>query len=121
MICITLPWPPKELSPNARLHWAAKNKHRKRYREVCAWQAVADGVRPNVAYTGPLRVEIEFIPPDRRARDMDNMLASIKAGLDGVADALGVDDKHWRLGLSVSQTIGGMVKLRITNAGDGVS
>jgi crossover junction endodeoxyribonuclease RusA len=114
VICITLPWPPKELSPNARLHWAAKNRHRKTYRDACYWLSMQEGVRPNVVYPEPLDVAIEFVPPDKRARDQDNMLASIKAGLDGVAQAIGVDDKHWRLSMKVADRIGGVVKLTIT-------
>jgi hypothetical protein len=30
---------------------------------------------------------------------MDNMLASTKAAIDGIADALGVDDQHFSLRL----------------------
>lgn len=113
---VTLPWPPSALSPNARIHWAAKHRHRKAYREACYWQAMADGVRPNQQYRPPLSVAIEFVPPDRRARDLDNMLAAAKSGLDGLADAIGVDDRHWSLVLSVSDQIGGMLKVRITEA-----
>ena len=29
MITLTLPWPPKELSPNARLHWRVVAKAKK--------------------------------------------------------------------------------------------
>ena len=36
---------------------------------------------------------------------MDNMLASIKSGLDGVADAMGVDDKHWSITLRRGEPI----------------
>jgi crossover junction endodeoxyribonuclease RusA len=34
--------------------------------------------------------------PDKRHRDADNCLAASKAGLDGVADALIVDDKRFQ-------------------------
>ena len=37
-------------------------------------------------------VKITFQPPDRRKRDRDNMIAAFKAGQDGLADALGIDD-----------------------------
>lgn len=39
---------------------------------------------------------VRFCPPDRKRRDVDNMLASIKSGLDGVADAIGQDDSQWQ-------------------------
>ena len=45
---------------------------------------------------------------------MDNMLASIKSGLDGISDALQVNDKQFRLTLEVSEDIGGMVKVEVT-------
>ena len=44
-----------------------------------------------------LNVSLRFVSPDRRARDADNMVASVKAGLDGLADVLGVDDSRWSL------------------------
>jgi crossover junction endodeoxyribonuclease RusA len=39
---------------------------------------------------------MRFCPPDKRKRDLDNLLARMKAGLDGLADALGVDDTIFR-------------------------
>ena len=58
-----------------------------------------------------LDVALIFVPPDRRARDLDNLLASMKSGLDGLADAIGVDDSRWRLRMEVAEdTIkGGLV------------
>lgn len=115
MMTVTLPWPPKILSPNARPHHMALYKAKRAYRQACMWQAMADGIRPNVSYRTPLTVEVEFIPPDRRPRDRDNMIAAMKAGFDGLADALGVDDRHFLLQFApVSSDTGGMVKVRIS-------
>ena len=33
MITVRLPWPPKELSPNARVHWARKAGVSQKYRQ----------------------------------------------------------------------------------------
>lgn len=107
---LVLPWPPKELSPNARVHWAQRARRAKAYRRACYWLAKAHGHRP--AADGRLCVVVEFVPPDRRARDRDNMLASIKAGLDGVAEALGVNDARFDLTIGVADEIGGMVRVR---------
>ena len=41
-------------------------------------------------------VSIVFVSPDKRHRDLDNCLAAAKAQLDGIADALGVNDKRFR-------------------------
>jgi crossover junction endodeoxyribonuclease RusA len=61
----------------------------------------------------PINVTLTFYPPDRRHRDMDNMLASCKAGLDGLSDAIGVDDSKWTLTIKKADEIGGMVKVSI--------
>jgi hypothetical protein len=47
------------------------------------------------AEVGPIRVT--FCPkPKGPAPDMDNCIAAFKAGADGLADALGVNDRHLR-------------------------
>ena len=109
---ITLPWPPKELSPNARQHHMALARAKKAYRSVCAWQAKAQGAKPIPSDARPL-VCLTFVPPDRRARDRDNMLAAMKSGLDGLADVIGCDDSRWRLQIEVAETIGGWVRVEI--------
>lgn len=38
-----------------------------------------------------------FHAPTNRAYDLDNALARMKASLDGVADAIGVDDSKWEI------------------------
>lgn len=89
----TLPWPPTKLSPNARVNWAQKARIAKKYRSDCYFAAHADGIRPLSAKGA--RLTLKFCPPDRRPRDMDNMIASLKSGLDGLADAMGMNDKDW--------------------------
>jgi crossover junction endodeoxyribonuclease RusA len=89
---ITLPWPPKELSPNfkRRKHWRYYVPQARCYRSVCRALTYASGIR-----TGKI-VEITFFPPDRRRRDDDGMIGAFKAGRDGIADALGCDDHTFR-------------------------
>lgn len=41
-------------------------------------------------------LKITFYPPTKANRDIDNCLASIKAGLDGIADGLAINDKFFR-------------------------
>lgn len=114
MITLTLPWPPKDLSPNARVHWTKRSKAAKAYRKECGWQVVAAGPRPKFAPSGPITLDVEFVEPDNRKRDLDNMLASIKAGIDGIADALGVNDRRFVFRIARSEAIGGMVRVRIS-------
>ena len=110
---ITLPWPPSALNPNARhAHWSVKAKAAKAYRTACKALAEAHGV---VAPDSPkIALWVEFVPPDRRHRDDDNMVASFKAGRDGLADALGVDDRRFVCRHTVSDEVGGMVRVSIT-------
>lgn len=98
---VELPWPAKELSPNARQHWAAAARAKKAYRARCRALGLAAGLGLVPASAERLAVHLDFFPPDKRARDWDNMIASMKAGLDGLADAMGVDDSRWRLGFEV--------------------
>lgn len=112
---VTLPWPLKALSPNARPHWAELSKAKKAYRQACHLLALQAGAK-QFAVAGPLHVELTFYPPDRRQRDQDNMLAAMKSGLDGLADALGVDDRNFKTTFQVADQIGGMVKVSIKKA-----
>ena len=108
---VTLPWPPKELSPNARLHWAKLAKAKKAYRAECALQARIQGVGP--AKAQKLHLALVFYPPTRRAFDLDNALARMKSGLDGLATVLGIDDSQWSLSIAKADTVGGMVKVEV--------
>lgn len=110
---ITLPWPPKILSPNARVHWAQKSKAAKAYRTACfVLCKEAKLVKPETE--GRLHLWLAFYPPDRRHRDDDNMVASFKNGRDGIADALGIDDKRFICHPWVSDEIGGYVTVAVT-------
>lgn len=92
---VTLPFPPRDLSPNARAHWARKAKVAKSYRHSCWARALEAKGRRTFPETGPLRVEVTFYPPDLRRRDRDNMIGALKNGQDGVAQAIGVDDSRF--------------------------
>ena len=117
MLEFTLPWPQAKLSPNARVHWSTLAKEKKAYRSAC-WLTALDqlrGWRPEVP-EGPLLVELEFVPPNRRSYDRDNLIARMKAGLDGLSDALRIDDKRFStLTARVNaKQIGGLVRVRIS-------
>ena len=97
---ITLPWPDKRLSPNARTHWAVLAKVKKLARkDACILATVAIPLKDKreiAAQEGRIEIEVRFYPPDARLRDDDNCVASFKAARDGIADALGVDDCRFR-------------------------
>lgn len=96
---VVLPFPPAELSPNWRGHWSAKSPVAKAYRRLCWALALGAPLFRRFARgdgaQGPIPIRLDFFPPDRARRDDDNVVASFKAGRDGVADALKVDDSRF--------------------------
>ena len=109
---VVLPWPSKELSPNATLHWAKKSKKKKEYRTAC-WALALEAKLEAPQGEERFPIEITFYPPDKRHRDADNMVAAIKSGLDGVADALKVNDRRFLPSFIFSEEVRGMVKVEI--------
>jgi crossover junction endodeoxyribonuclease RusA len=101
-VIITLPWPDKRLSPNARIHWRAKAAPKKQARAdgaAATYASLGRGLREvRAALSGDdmIPVAVRFYPPDRRHRDDDNMVGSFKHYRDGIADALGVNDRRFR-------------------------
>lgn len=112
MIVLTLPWPGTALSPNSRVHWARLAKAKKMYRHLC-WALTLEQ-EARVTGDGPLRLELTFFRPSRRSMDRDNLLARMKSGLDGVCDALKIDDKRFAtVVVRVADDIGGFVRIHI--------
>lgn len=90
-----MPYPPAALSPNRRLHRLERAKVVADYRRVTqliARQALGAGRergrergesgRP----VGPAVLVVTVHPPDHRRRDLDNVLAALKAAIDGLVD-----------------------------------
>lgn len=84
---LVLPLPARALSPNSRVHWAAKAKAVRKYRAT-AWALAKEALGWR---RGPkwirARATCRFFFRDRRQRDRDNLLASMKSAFDGLADA----------------------------------
>lgn len=98
---VVLSWPPRACQPNARVHYQAKGAAVAAYRfesKVLSLGArrLLESQRVLFPLRAPVRAVITFVVKDRTRRDFDNMLASIKAGIDGLRDA-GVifDDSCW--------------------------
>lgn len=101
MMRVVLPWPPQKLSPNVHVrNLAAKWGAARRYRDACSLavaEQVQAGGRIGMPPPGaPVLAHLMACPPDRRERDLDNILAACKHGLDGVAIALLRDDTDFR-------------------------
>lgn len=101
---VVLPWPPAILSPNKRPHWRALARAKASYRAACAL-SVLDQKVPAPAWR-QMDVRLVFIAPDRRKRDRDNLGASMKAGLDGLADAWRINDNRFaRVSAEIAETL----------------
>ena len=95
---VVCPFPPTALSPNARGHWSKRSRAAAAYRRECWALALAAGLTPALlaGEAGQIELFLDFFPPNRARRDDDNAIAAFKAGRDGIADALKVDDARFR-------------------------
>ena len=118
MALIVLPWVDRRLSPNARTHWSVKAKATKVCRKLAYYETKKTGI--TIDWDGDIHLWIDFYPPDKRSRDDDNLLAAFKAYRDGMADALGVDDKRVRSHPFVRDEVqkGGQIIVKITPGPD---
>lgn len=96
-ILITLPFPDRRLNPNSSKgkHWGSTVALRKAARTGAAALTAVASTGHRLEPGAELALVITFVQPDRRARDRDNLLAACKPMLDGVADALGVNDSQF--------------------------
>lgn len=114
MLTFTFGWPNRLLSPNVPGHWAKKAAAKKAYRTACKRIVEeTEGSMPPIPPDGAVRVSMRFFPPSRRRMDLDNALASMKAGLDGLADGLGCDDSLFRPSADWGEKVGGFVEITV--------
>ena len=83
------------------------------FREAVGWNALQQNAPKQL--TGDLMIDIEAFMPDKRRRDLDNIL---KALLDALTHAgVWLDDSQIvDLRIRKAKTIGGMVKVKISLA-----
>lgn len=113
---IKLPFPAKELMPNQKngKHWGATHAIKTSQRDTAFYLTMDQtGGRDFFKGSDNIPISLLYLMPDNRHRDCDNMLAASKAMLDGVAQALGIDDKRfkpvlidWVLG---EKNVGGLI------------
>lgn len=111
MLEVTLPWP-----PSVNTYWRTFqgrmiiSEKGRQYRKDVADQVLIQRAAKN--YVGKLQVEIEAFRPDKRRRDLDNLL---KAVLDGCTHAGVWEDDSNIVDLRIywAETIGGMLKVRV--------
>jgi len=111
MIELTLPWPPSVNTYwrnfDGRMIISARGRE---YRETVGDQMTLQKMVKH--FKGQLKVEIEAFRPDKRRRDLDNLL---KATLDGLAHASVYEDDSQIVDLRIywAKDIGGMLKIKI--------
>lgn len=96
-VIVTLPFPDRRLNPNNSKgrHWGSGVALRRAARVSAAHLTALASEEVLFEPGRELALVITFVQPDRRARDRDNLLAACKPMLDGVADALGVNDSQF--------------------------
>lgn len=87
-----LPWPPARLSGHHDVHWRVLQPVKKLYRTYAETATLA--AKPSVPATGDIHLRVTFYPPDRRG-DRTNYPNRMKPYFDGIADALGVNDRRF--------------------------
>lgn len=93
---VVLSFPAPELMQNRRegRHWSYAHEAKVAQRQeayLLARQSITQSgfeARPDARH----RVEMVFCPPDNRRRDVSNLHAAMKAALDGIAEAMEIDD-----------------------------
>lgn len=89
---IVLPFPASALSGHNTGHWRVKAAHVAKHRQWAHHATLA--AKPVVPADGDIPILFRFVPPDRRG-DRTNYPNRLKAYIDGIADALGVNDRRF--------------------------
>jgi hypothetical protein len=108
-VTVTLPYTPYSVpmaGRNSRLDMTPNARNRRRFPDTGA----RDQMRSDAFYltrhamshgwtaSGSVTIDITCRTKVRRNRDRDNLLSGLKWGLDGIAQALGVDDSIFQFG-----------------------
>jgi len=114
---LVLPWPHKDLSPNARPKWRDKARAVKNARHTAMLLAFRAGWKGMPLPEGRLILWIDcYQAPGKKLPDDDNMVGRCKAYRDGIAQLLGIDDGRFtsRPRVHEERRPRGQVVIRIT-------
>lgn len=90
---IELPFPPKALWPNGRAHWAVKHRATTSA-HLSAFMSMKGYLATMQAPAVPARLVFTIRPkPFGPEPDRDNCVSAMKAYQDGIAAALGINDR----------------------------
>lgn len=113
-ITVTLPWPDKALQSNSKAHHMVKYRANTKAR----YAAFYAGKEAKLPCWPDATILIEYYPPSFRG-DIHNVPSSLKAQIDGIADAMGCDDKGFVVDYPTvwaGKVKGGKVVYRISEA-----
>ena len=92
-------FPPREASPNARVHYMKLYAVKKEQKELMTGLILAKGIPDKPMDKAHLTITFES--KDKRRRDLDNLLASCKAYIDALVPDVIVDDNAESLSISL--------------------
>lgn len=99
-LIVRLPFPAPEMMPNRKngKHWTAtkKIKDDQKFAATLCTKAALTLSGGGEFGDGYIPLSLVYIQRDKRHRDLDNLLAASKHILDGMAQALGIDDKRFK-------------------------
>jgi len=87
---LQLPWSKPPLNLNDRLNPIVKAKIVAEVRSTVGWLIRQAGIGPQPR----VRVQLHYVPRDRRTRDSDNLWATAKPCIDALKDTGVVPDDH---------------------------
>lgn len=110
---IELPWPPSSLSGHAKGHWRTSApivaKHREWAKNATkAWMRTDNLSALDGGFD--IRVSATFYPPDHRS-DRVNYPNRMKPYWDGIAEALGVNDRRFLPSFNFAEPVKGAGKV----------
>ena len=93
---IKLPYPSVKLNPNQSTgkHWSATKAIKQEHKE-CAYYITKQELNGAKLEAKKYAITITFVKSTKVRYDLDNALASCKHYLDGIAQALGMDDSQF--------------------------
>ena len=93
-LTITMPWPDKALWQNDTSSWRVKAAATRAARKT-AWALMLEAGAKYFAITGRPRLVWSFHPPPLSRADLPNVIGAMKAAIDGVQDALQINDRKF--------------------------
>lgn len=93
---VALPFPPSKLSRNgSQGDYRGKAAAARKYKKDC--QNALKTAVGTVAWCPdlPVMLDMTFHAHSNHHRDLDNLLAMTKQGVDAIAEYIGIDDKHF--------------------------